>query len=357
MSPPCPTVVVRCDLGPSYGVGHLMRCIALGEELQGRGLRPVFLADAESVPFALDQLRSRGFAWFAPPASDHDLLRRLASLGTRAVVIDSYRLPGSTYARVRAAYPTLALVDGDPAGKDGDLLLDQNVGAEEDDWALPAGTRRLAGLRYALMRSEVREARARRDSVGSAAAAAGPLRVLAFFGGTDAFGAAPVVTQALVATARPVDLHVVGASPDLRSALAAITPGPGQRITVVEPTPRLMEQVASADVVLSAAGTSSWELLCLGAACGLVCVADNQRDSYDRVVGLGAVVGLGQLSELRAEPSLAAGPLLTLLEDPGLRRSLRRAGTDLVDGRGRERVVDALTRVVDDGSQRSRRPG
>ena len=74
-------------------------------------------------------------------------------------MIDSYALPRDAYSAVRRVRPTLAIVDGDPAQKDGHVIVDQNIGAEADDWPLPEGTVRLAGLDYALMRDEIRASR------------------------------------------------------------------------------------------------------------------------------------------------------------------------------------------------------
>ncbi len=339
------TLLVRCDVGPEYGVGHLMRCVALAEEFAGRGFEVVFSADAESVPFAREQLLRRGFRWVRPPDTVEELV--VQARAADVVVLDSYVLPPAAYAAVRRAAPTLAVVDGDPAGKDGDVLVDQNIGAEHDDWPLPDGTVRLAGLEHALMRDEIRDARVATPGPGEPGepgepAPEGRPAVFAFFGGTDAFGAAPVVTRALVTTGAPFDLRVVGASERLRAELAEIVPGRDQRVTVIEPTSALASEVVGADVVLSAAGTSSWELLCLGAACAFVCVADNQVVSYERVVTDGAVAGLGRLEELRGDPSAAVEALGRLLRDEAARAGLRRAGSRLVDGRGRERVVDAL---------------
>ena len=84
--------------------------------------------------------------------------------------------------------------------------------------------------------------------------------------------------------------------------------------------------MTAADLVVSAAGTSSWELLCLGAACAFVCVADNQETSYERVVAAGAVAGVGRLGELRADPSGGIEVLAALLGDEAERVSLRAAG-------------------------------
>ena len=178
-------LLVRCDVGPAYGVGHLMRCVALAEEFAARGHEVVFSAAVEDVPFALEQVRRRGFRWVDPPDSVDGLVEQARAAD--AVVIDSYVLPREAYSAVRRVRPTLAIVDGDPSGKDGHVLVDQNIGAEEDDWPLPEGAVRLAGLDYALMRDEIRDARTARHDP-----ATGAVRVFAFFGGTDAFGAAPV---------------------------------------------------------------------------------------------------------------------------------------------------------------------
>lgn len=334
-------VVVWCDLGPDIGVGHLMRCLALAEELEARGREVVFLVDAAAVPFAAAQLDARGFASVVPAATVTAQLEQVAELAPEAVVIDSYRLPSVAYAGARASYRTLAFADGAIGGREADVYLDQNIGAEHDHRALPAGAVRLAGLRYALMRDEVLRHRPAQPEVP---APDGPPRVLAFFGGTDAFGAAPVLTAALVATGLPFRLSVVAATEERRAALAAIATEPGQEVEVIAPTDRIAELVRAADLVVSAAGTSSWELLCLGAAAAFVCVADNQAESYGRVVAQGLTFPLGLLSGVRADPTAATAALAEALSDAGARNRLRRTGWELVDGQGRQRVVTALLR-------------
>ena len=337
---PSPTLVVRCDLGPTSGVGHLMRCIALAEEFATRGSRVVFSAATAEVPFAQEQLRARGFEWVDPPAeTPEDHLAQLGEIGADIVVVDSYHLPLAVYAGIRSAHTLLAMVDGDPAGRDADVFLDQNLGAEQDDWPLPPGAVRLAGLDYALMRDELVRAR---PADTHTHVESEPPRLFAFFGGTDAFGAAPDVTRAVVATGRPLALRVVGATEPIRAELAGLDPAPGQVVEVIEPTSSLADEVVAADLVVSAAGTSSWELLCLGAACAFLCVADNQQVSYNRITTLGVVAGLGRLEQVREDPGGAVRRMARLLDDPAERDRLRTEAGRLVDGQGRVRVAEAV---------------
>lgn len=329
------------------GIGHLMRCIALGEEFQARGWEVVVGADVADVPWGAAQLAARGMRVVDPAAYDDapGLVAQVRELAPAVVVVDSYVRPLAAYAGLAGpaggAGPrpvVLALVDGDPGGRVADLYLDQNIGAEHDAWPLPDGAVRLAGLDHALMRNDLlahRPAAPRRES------AAVP-RVFTFFGGTDAYAAAPVLAEALVRTGLPFATTVVAATGDLADAVRALPVATGQGIEVIGPSDRLAEHIAAADLVVSAAGTSSWELCCLGAAAALVCVADNQVESYGRAVDLGVVAGAGALADLRRDPRPGVDVLARLLEDPAARTTLRAAAWRLVDGQGRRRVVDAV---------------
>jgi spore coat polysaccharide biosynthesis predicted glycosyltransferase SpsG len=310
-----------------------MRCLALAEELAARGSTVRFVADLADLPFAARRLAAAGLPW-VPPGPD-PVTAVLGAGAPDAVVLDSYLLPPSVGARLHAAgVPVLALVDGDSPVQPADLYLDQNLGAERDPGPAP----RLAGLRYALQRAEIRAHRPARPPV----ARAGRCGVLAFFGGTDPYGAAPVLAAALAATGVPCDTTVVAATPQLAAAVHAVPVPAEQARRVIGPTDELARLVTEADLVVAAAGTSAWELACLGAAAALVCVVDNQRAGYRRAVGTGAVAGLGELAALRADPAPATTALRWLLSDRAERTRLHATAWHLVDGHGTGRVADAL---------------
>ncbi|WP_211267055.1 PseG/SpsG family protein [Nonomuraea candida] len=313
----------RCDAGVSSGVGHLVRCVALAEELCGRGVEVVFLGEVRGSPWARDQLRERGLGLIPAPRGPGELAALARRLRLDAVVLDSYHLPRETGAALRTAgLPVLAIVDGDPLGQEADLYLDQNLGAEHRPFPAPAGGRRLAGARYVLLRDSVRRRTRGRDGRGGEAP-----RVLCFFGGTDSAGVAPAWARALRDTGLPFHGTVVSPAPFEA----------GGPITVIPPTDRLPELMAAADLVVTAAGSSIWELLYLGVPTALTWVADNQLGGYEELVGRGVAAGLGRAAEREAVAVLAR-----LLADPAAREEHGRRGSGLVDGRGRERVADAL---------------
>ncbi|MBT2224389.1 PseG/SpsG family protein [Nonomuraea sp. NEAU-A123] len=365
----------RCDAGVASGVGHLMRCVALAEELCGRGAEVLFLGEVAGSEWAGSQLRQRGFPLCAAPAEPEALVELVRVFGLDAVVLDSYVLAAGTGAALRAAgTAVLAIIDGDPLGQEADLYLDQNLGAElrpfqppreaeggprderpagprderpagprDERPAGPRGERppgpqgawlagpqgaRLAGARYALLRDSVLLMRgtARRRPARSE----GPL-VLCFFGGTDSAGVAPAWAGALCATGLPFRATVV-------SPVPFDVDGP---VTVIPPTDRLPGLMAEANLVVTAAGSAVWELLHLGVPTALSWVADNQLIGYEALVGGGIAAGLGP-----APDAAAVGVLTRLLADPAARDEYGRRGVKLIDGRGRERVADALLALL-----------
>ncbi|WP_250029039.1 PseG/SpsG family protein [Paractinoplanes maris] len=326
-------VGIRCDAGARTGVGHLVRCVALAEELVSRGAEVRFLSDLGGVDWAESQLTQRGLPWLPPPADEAGLVAAVDRLGLDALVIDSYTLPPRQSAAVReTGLPVLAIVDGDFRGQTADIYVDQNLDAVID----AEGALGLAGLDYALLRSSVRSLRPPAPPVHTSSRTP---KVVAFFGGTDAYRAAPAIAVLLAQTGAPFEATIIGADQSLRDELHAVVPAEGQRFEIIPPTDDLPKLLAEADLAVSASGTSTWELLCLGLPAALVWVVDNQILGYDRTVARGYGAGLGRLGHLGADAVETLGGLLT---DAAARTELARRAWSAVDGRGVERVADAL---------------
>jgi spore coat polysaccharide biosynthesis predicted glycosyltransferase SpsG len=326
-------VGIRCDAGARRGVGHLVRCVALAEELVSRGVGVRFLSDLGDVEWATAQLTQRGLPWHPPPFDPVGLVAAAERLQMDALVVDSYTLPPQHSVAVRKTGRTvLAIVDGDFRGQTADIYVDQNLDAAI---STPDAVG-LAGLDYALLRDAVRRLRPPAPRVHSVGRTP---KVVAFFGGTDAYRAAPQIAALLAATGVPFDATVVGADEGLRKELHAVTPRPGQSFDIIAPTDDLPKLLAGADLAVSASGTSTWELLCLGLPAALVWVVDNQILGYGRTIARGFAAGLGQLGYLDGG---SVASLRGLLTDPAARTTLAALAWAAVDGRGVERVADAL---------------
>lgn len=350
-TPSSPHVALRCDASPRIGVGHLVRCLALADGLLARGWSVTLVGSVTGIPWVEDEVHRRGLQTLDAPDDPATLAALVDELGCAAVVLDGYHLDRATGAALRSrGTVVLAVVDGTwGADQEADLYLDQNLDAGPVDGPqVPPGAGQLLGLPHVLFRDSVLDQRRDRPE-----ATARPPRVLTVFGGTDAQGAAPVVVPLVLATGLPVHVVAIAATDDLATALRPVADAGsldvGAHLEVRSPTPDLAALAAGCDLVVTAAGTSVWELLCLGVPAALVRVAENQRVGYDAVIGRDVAVGLGSLDGLRDDEAAREHVVATLrdaLTDPEGARRRADAGQALVDGRGRDRVVEALERAV-----------
>ena len=102
------------------------------------------------------------------------------------------------------------------------------------------------------------------------------------------------------------------------------------------------EQMAWADVALSAAGTTCWEMAFMELPAAVVVSAENQRVVAEPLAAAGTLVNLGPLAELTADRLSAE--LGVICRDAKRRFAMGQAGRRLVDGRGAERVVAVMSR-------------
>ncbi len=330
-------VTVRCDATAARGVGHVARQMALVEELLARG-HDVVIAGNIEVDWA--KRLTAGLS-VVPAMGEDDFARWCVEEGVDVVMIDGYDF-GPLGETLRAAgIPVAAMADG-PFGADqvADLFIDQNLGARPPaDATVPW----LTGARYTLLRDVVRHRAALPRPMP-----AGRPRVLVVFGGTDPFGGGPVAAGLLLATGMPVCVTVVAADPRRAAEAGALQPGAGQDVEVVGAQDDLPAVAQVCDAAVSAAGSTVWELACLGVPTALVCVTDNQRVGYD-IAARDLCLGLGDLEELRTDGvarRAAVDALCGFLSDESGRLAMEQRARGVIDGAGRERVADALERLA-----------
>jgi RimJ/RimL family protein N-acetyltransferase len=127
------------------------------------------------------------------------------------------------------------------------------------------------------------------------------------------------------------------ASEPIRLAFAQI---PG-KIRLLESSDKMAELMAEADVMIGAAGSSSWERCCLGVPSLLVTIASNQEGIGRELQRRGMALNLGLTENLSAEDITAA--LRRLIDSPTSLKAMSVAASDLVDGDGAKRVVKLLS--------------
>ena len=290
-------LVIRANGGPGLGVGHLSRCLALAQEWRRRG-GPVTLV-ASMAPAA----------WIARYEASGCRVLKSAATDVEATwwAMDGYDLPTRDHHQGHSR--TLIIDDFDTAGTRGDgadLVVDQNLDATAA--AYPAASRVLCGARYALLRDEVRSAKAP-ARVGSSS------RVLVALGGApdddlidfgEALASDPRLADAEVWFARGSD-HIEGA-------------------------------LAGSDLAFSTAGSICWELSYHGVPMLLRPLNAHQ----ERIAASLITCGAAEMVDRNCPADVAAGRLAGLLHDVSTRAAMGSRARELIDGRGASRVVDCM---------------
>lgn len=362
-------VGLRADASETLGGGHVMRCLALATELRRQGAETFLISNVDGLAWLREEIDEAGQKIFPGAATPDELVLTAYRLELDTMVLDSYTLtPEYSQALRSAGVLVTVIVDGTTRGQSADLVIDQAPGVRNMSSVLPGmsvgggfGGRRtegkepqwLGGFRHALIRDAVFAARdtSCATSVGTAQTVAPDTRphILCFFGATDPYGAAPTAAAAVLASGLPLRVTVVAARPELQEAVGALPLHSRQTVRIVAPIadlPRLMQE---ADVVVTAAGSSVLDLLCLGRAVAVLFVSQVQKPLYQKVVGDDLVVGLGSLDSLRLAGSLpdpAAAALRRLVADRSARDGLARSGRMAVDGLGCMRVARVLLRLA-----------
>jgi len=326
------------------GTGHAMRCLALAQAWRDGGGR-VVAAMAESTPsiqakFVGEQCAVVSLSCSPGTQDDASLTLRLAQQHRAAwIVVDGYQF-GAAYQRaLKAAGFKVLFVDdyGHAEHYSADIVMNQNVGSGEDLYAnREAHTRLLIGARYCLLRREFSSWRDWRREI--------PLRgrrVLVTMGGSDPENLTARVIQALT-LAKVEELEatvVVGGSNPHFEMLEDSAVRSGKKIAVQRDIRNMAEEMAAADLAVSAAGSTCWELCLMGLPALLVDVADNQTALARELDRRGCAVHVGDGTTSVEE---IAEQLNRLCRAQELRQSLSQHSRGLVDGDGANRVVAAL---------------
>jgi UDP-2,4-diacetamido-2,4,6-trideoxy-beta-L-altropyranose hydrolase len=340
-------LIIRADANVAIGTGHVMRCIALAQAWQEQGGSATFLS--ADMPAVLEErLRSEGFEvkrLQAHAGSDEDAKQTAAcasEIEAVWVIADSYAF-GEEYQRKlkEAALKVLLFDDNGHAGRYlADIVLNQNIHAVESLYHnRSAHTRLLLGTAFTLLRREFRAGQGRGREVPARAR-----KILVTLGGSDPENLTRRVLEALsLAKIEGMQAKIVlgGGNPHrdaIEQAAALLTPRP----EVLSDVRNMHELMTDADLAITGAGSTAWELCFMGVPSLLVVLADNQVEIARGLDRLGACVNLGDGARL--DVNSLADSIRAVAESSQEREQMSLRARQIVDGKGVYRVLDALYR-------------
>ncbi|HPB31984.1 MAG TPA: hypothetical protein PLB62_11060, partial [Candidatus Sumerlaeota bacterium] len=269
------------------------------------------------------------------------------------IIIDHYGL-GETFRRRMKESGLCTLVLDDIAVSDAitaDIILNQNPGAEhllEQYRAIASCARHyLLGADYVMLREDVLEkgaaARKIRHNRLSEIQAGRRPNILVTFGGSDVAGLTPLTMQILLDSPFLFRKAFIIRGPGMTNPenlrLMHALAGKSERLVILD-NPPISDIMASADLAVTAGGSTTHELAWFGIAMIIVQVAENQRLVCREYEERKRAIVLDNARSLEGELRMHVKDLLA---GPDMISRFSTSAMESIDGRGVERITDILS--------------
>ena len=329
--------------GPSLGNGHIIRCLALAQELSHRGWSTTLAASPvtfSSVPQAGNFDRAINFS-----GNTNESQRLAEAIGSKAdlLVVDDYARDIKFEKSCRAWAREILVID-DLANRhhDADYIVDSGLQSMKSyDSLIPHYCQRLLGPKWALLRPEFSVER--QTLLGRRQLSAPVRRILIAIGGADGRNLTPSLISATITATSGlnVDLDVIlGGHASCLTTVREMQLQASTHFDLHVDTDRVATLMSAADMAIGACGVGSWERCTMGLPAIGIVTAANQKPLATALHEAGAIDLIGEWTEVTEARIEAA--ITSLLGSPHQRRSMSAAAAVLSDGGGIFRLSAVL---------------
>lgn len=365
-------IVFRVDSGNHIGIGHVMRCLTLAQELRLAGHEIFFITKNHigfyntqiSILFSLHILengiqgelpnlsKSKYSSWLGE-SSEADLEKTnkiISKIGpVDLVIIDHYALD-EKYETGLQSKKVMVIDDLMNRKHFCDILLDQNITADQFAYqklTSKPGTILLLGPDFALLRDEF-GVRHKSISIGDQNRRIN--KILIFFGASDINNDCLKIAKALT-----VDVilyyELTFILNESHTSFSEV-----QSLLKAYPNIQLFPFVADiadlmfqSDLFIGAGGATSWERASLGVASAIVSVAENQTRICEKLNRLEIAYYLGLSVQMTTEKWSEF--FRDIVPDHSMWNLYRKNSFKLVDGLGTKKVSKHLEKILNDLDQ------
>jgi spore coat polysaccharide biosynthesis protein SpsF len=345
-------LLIRCDAAPEIGFGHVVRCLALADELRnGHRWQVEFAMMKGQMGFA--QVQAKGYVVHCAPTEHLSgeqegawLQQLVKNILPQALLLDVRTdLTTSAIQSIRASGVLIVTID-DPSERRlaADLAFYPPVPqVEKMDWTGFSGER-YVGWKWVLLRPEFARARERK-LLELPRSENCPPKVLVTMGGSDPAGFTLTVLKALDTLQEDLSVCVVLGAGFLHDQELSEWLKRAQRTyTIKRNVADMAELMGEADLAIASFGVTAYELATVGVPAVYVCLSEDHAESCEIFVAAEMAVSLGDYRNISTfELSEALGLLVI---DPQQRHIMSEIDTQLIDGRGVERVADKIVNLT-----------
>lgn len=339
-----PTLIIRADANAKIGSGHIMRMFALAQSWQMQEGNIVFVTNCESIAL-IEKLKNEGFEIVEldesfPDAKDFETTKEvLDKFPNSWCVVDGYNFDNDYYGLIRQNDNRVLVIDDTVRLPfyDADAILNQNINAEKLDYQCPPETKILFGTKFSMLRQEfLKWQNFQKETVENAN------KILITMGGSDFHNQTLKAIRAIEnIEIDNLKIHaVVGSSNPYLTDLEKRVKSSHINIELIRNAQNMSELMAWADLAISAAGSTCWELCYMQVPSVLIVTADNQNGIANGLGESGFAENLGWFEDVFIED--LSSKLNDILSDKNKRKQMSEIGRKVIDGLGTNRIIDIL---------------
>ena len=350
---------IRVDASPEIGIGHMLRCVALAEELRNTFDKIIFLSKKNSGSI-IEVILKNGFEVSiidtqikkslknnSKLKNEHEIIKNLLTSykkNLNFLLIDHYDISSNYESLLRKIFKKIFVID-DLANRkhDCDLLIDQNYYKDLTNRYLKLvskNTITLLGPKYAILRSEFRNSKKINYKKNIF-----PNRILISFGGSDPTNECEKVLNAIFSLKNKqfVITAVTGIHNKNFKQLKKQFGG-NDNIKILNHTNNFNELLLNSDLCFGAGGTTTWERLYLGLPSIVTIISSDQKESVEFLSDKGHIINLGLAKNITTKTYVETLQKL----NPDLLYNMSLNNQKLVDGNGSIRIKEQLIELIND---------
>jgi len=333
----------RVDASSDIGIGHLIRCLALSEELTKRGYDCNIFSKIENEELISRIFKNKiNFQKIKPKATLEEDKNTVIKFSNENdidwIITDHYGLSSEYIKELKKNnFKVLSIDDTAQIHYYSDIILNQNIGSEKLKFSTEKYTKFLLGPKYVMIRNQLlrRDEKIEKNTVE---------KILITLGGTDEDNLTLEIIKMLEDINDKIEfLVLIGPLNPYENNIREYINDKGLKIKLIKSPKDISNLYLESDIAISAGGSSCYELAYFGIPNIIITIADNQLNIAKELDREKISIYLGLKNEIKKEK--LQNKVKELINNHLLRKTISKNGKKLVDGKGKERIVSFMERL------------
>lgn len=324
-------VKIFTEGGVNIGLGHISRCSSLYTELEDRGIPVELIVNGDNgVTEALKEMKVSPVNWL----DEKYLLDSISS--DDYAIVDSYKADKNLCEIIsQNSKKTLFIDDLSRIVYPKGLIVNPTLDIQHIDYSKAGNNVILSGPEYVILRKPFRQVT--RSRVSNQVQ-----KVLIVMGGTDIRGLTPLIIENICKKMTNTEFEIIVSTQGIEQIKRVTSKMDNIKLYTHLDAKEMMALMINSDLAITAAGQTIYELLATHTPFIPIQVAENQKFTVGNLLSKGIVSKVISWESGTLMEELVSE--FKCFQNLQYRKNHMDKNANLIDGKGSQRIIDALMR-------------